>query len=515
MTYEEARNFIEDSNQYGSILGLTAITELMNRLGNPQDKIKVIHVGGTNGKGSTSAFITSILASAGYRVGRYISPVVFTCLEKVQISYMDTKQSGIKQKDILNDSEDNRIIQPGIKQKDILNDSEDNRIHQPDIKQKNILNNSKDNRVHQPDIKQEDILNDSKDNRIHQPDIDKIITEYITEQGVCDAIASIQRVCAAMVKDGMAHPTQFEIETAMAMLYLYHEKVDFAVIEVGMGGRLDATNIMKAPLCCVLTSISMDHMQYLGDTLELIAKEKAGIIKKGSIVVTGNRNPKVISRIKKTCEECCADLIPVDSSTVTDIRYLSHMTIFKYKGQEYEIQLQGEYQIENALLAINTALALKKVGYDIDPQTIKKGLFHAKWRGRFEILSTNPYLIIDGAHNEDAAQRLKKSLELYFPNRRLIFVMGVLADKEYKKILSIIAKSADLIITLTPNNGRALASSILAKEAMKYVTHVIDAGNVITALKQAVKAAHKEDVIVAFGSLTYLAEVSDYVDSLE
>jgi len=496
MTYEEAREFIEDSNQYGSVLGLVAITELMNRLGNPQDKIKVIHVGGTNGKGSTSAFIASILASAGYRVGRYISPVVFTYLEKVQISYTDTNQSDRKQEDILNDSKDNRI-------------------NQLDINQEEIQNNSDDNRIHRSDIRQEEVLTDSKNNRLHQSDLDRIITDYITEQGVCDTIASIQPICEAMVKEGLTHPTSFEIETAMAMLYLYQENVDFAVIEVGMGGRLDATNIFNSPLCCVLTSISMDHMQYLGDTLELIAKEKAGIIKRNALVITGNKNPIVRKVIEKTCKERYADLTIVDTGTATDIRYSPEMTNFIYEGQEYKIQQLGEYQIDNAVLAVCTVLSLQKAGVFIDIQAVKMGLFLTKWRGRFEILSTNPYLIIDGAHNEDAALHLKKSIELYFPNRRIIFVMGVLADKEYKKILKITAESADTIITLTPNNSRALASSILAKEAMEYVKHVIDAGNVKTALKQAVKEADKEDVILVFGSLTYLAEVSDYVDSTE
>ena len=180
MTYEEAREFIEQSNQYGSKLGLESVTELLSRLGNPQDKVKVIHVAGTNGKGSTTAYITSILATEGYKVGRYISPAVFTYRERIQISKRE----------------------PG-----------------------KISYN----------------------------------TEYISKQGVSDAISVIKTVCNAMVKDGWHHPTAFELETAMAFLYFTWQEVDFAVVEVGLGGRLDATNVMKKPVCCVITSISMDR----------------------------------------------------------------------------------------------------------------------------------------------------------------------------------------------------------------------------------------------------------------
>ncbi|MHB8130596.1 MAG: bifunctional folylpolyglutamate synthase/dihydrofolate synthase [Mobilitalea sp.] len=446
MTYEEAREFIDQSNQYGSILGLVAIKELLNSLGNPQDRLKVIHVAGTNGKGSTTAFISSILSSEGYLVGRYISPAVFTYRERIQISRRD-----------------------------------DNRIE-----------------------------SDSKEDY----DAFAITTDYITKQGVCDTIAVIQPICEGMVRDGFAHPTCFEIETVMAILYFSWEQVDFAVIEVGLGGRLDATNVIKKPICSIITSISMDHMQFLGDTLELITREKAGIIKKGSPVITGNKNPEVLRVLEQTCDELGTDLTIVEDKETVRIQTSPEETIFYYREQEYAIRLLGEHQISNAILAIHTGEILNRLGYPISDRAIKNGLVQARWSGRFEVIAKEPYFIIDGAHNEDAALQLKKSIQLYFSERRIIFIMGVFADKEYKNILKITAPLAEVIITITPDNSRALVSSQLAKEAKKYGKgEIIDAGTVEQAVKYAYEKASKEDVIIAFGSLSFLGDLYNIITS--
>lgn len=427
MTYQEALEFIDSSGQYGSKLGLETVTELLDRLGNPQDQLKTVHVAGTNGKGSTTAFIAAILASQGYRTGRYISPAVFDYREKVQISRIEG---------------------------------------------------------------------------------DALIDDFITEQGISSAIAAIRPVCEAMVRDGFHHPTSFEIETAMAFLYLVAEKVDFAVIEVGLGGRLDATNVIKKPVCCVITSISMDHMQYLGDTLARIAGEKAGIIKNGVPVVTGNTNPEVLKVLESTCVEKETKLFLAAREEAKTVKYSPEGTAFSFRGQDYAIGLLGEYQIGNAVTAIQTAEILRRSGYAISDTAIKNGLLKTKWSGRFEILAKAPYFIIDGAHNEDAALQLRETVKLYFDGRRLIFILGVLADKDYRRILEIMAPLAEVIITLTPDNNRALASAQLAAEAEKYFNKtVVDARTAAGAVKSAYEAAGKEDVIIAFGSLSYLGEV--------
>lgn len=427
MTYQEAREFIDSSNQYGSKLGLATITELMNRLGNPQDQLNIIHVAGTNGKGSTTAFIATILASQGYRTGRYISPAVFEYREKVQISRKDE---------------------------------------------------------------------------------DTVVHDFITEQGISEAITAIKRVCEAMVIDGFQHPTSFEIETAMAFLYLSSEKVDFAVIEVGLGGRLDATNVISHPLCCVITSISMDHMQYLGDSLSKITAEKAGIIKRGVPVITGNTDPEVLKVLEDTCREKETFLTIADQSKVNNVTCTPEGTGFTYQGQEYSISLLGKYQLGNAVTAIETVEAINKLGYIINASAIKNGLLRTKWSGRFEVLAKEPYFIIDGAHNEDAALQLREAVKLYFPGHRLVFILGVLADKEYDKILKIMAPLAAVIITLTPDNDRALASAQLATEAKKYCTgDVIDVQTIDRAVKTAYSVAGNEDAIIAFGSLSYLGGI--------
>jgi dihydrofolate synthase / folylpolyglutamate synthase len=420
MTYREARAFIESSSQYGSKLGLDTITELLRRMGNPQDKLKLIHIAGTNGKGSTAAYISSILTKAGYCTGRYISPSVFSYREKIQIG-----------------------------------------------------------------------------------------TEYITEQGLADAINIIKPICEAMLSEGLDHPTSFEIETAMAFLYFDREQVDFAVIETGLGGRLDATNVIHKPLLCVITSISMDHMQYLGDTLEQITGEKAGIIKPGVPVITANTEPSIIRVLRQACSENNTALQEI-AGQITNIRTTTEGTRFCYQTQEYEVGLLGKYQAGNATLAISAAESLRGIGYAISDSCIRNGLLSAKWSGRLEVIAKEPYFILDGAHNEDAAIQLHNTLTTLFPHQRKIFIMGVLADKEYKKILEITAPLADIIITVTPDNSRALSSSLLAAEAVHFTNaKVIHAESICKAVDCAYEHARKEDVILAFGSLSYLGDIRE------
>jgi dihydrofolate synthase/folylpolyglutamate synthase len=437
MTYEEARSFIDASNIYGSKLGLTVMTELLRRLENPQDRLKIIHVAGTNGKGSTTAFLSSILAAQGYTVGRYNSPSVFSYREKIQILKRDQESKETKT---------------------------------------------------------------------------EIVAEHITKTGVSAAIDTIKPVCEDMVKDGFSHPTSFEIETAMAMLYLSREQVDFAVIEVGLGGRLDATNVIRKPVCSVITTVSMDHMQYLGNTLGQIAAEKAGIIKEGVPAVTNNTNAEVLLVLEQTCQKQGTALITADPFKATKVSYQAENTSFTYEGRNYTIHLLGEYQLANAVLSIETAHLLQRIGYPIKEASIQYGLEQAKWSGRFEVIAREPYFIIDGAHNEDAALKLEKTLNIYFPNRKFLFIMGVFADKDYKRILEITAKYAKVILTVTPHNGRALASSKLAEEAGRYTDgEVIDANSIPSAIKYAYEKADKEDVILAFGSLSFLCEIREYI----
>ncbi len=442
MIYEEAMEFIRNTNKLGSVPGLEAIRNLLERLGNPQDKIKIIHVAGTNGKGSTISFLSAILATAGYRVGVYISPTVFSYREKLQIVSLDEHI----------DNSDNKA----------------------------------------------DILR----------------YDLISKEDVCKSIRIIKSACDEIVSEGQAHPTSFEIETAMAFLYMQWEQVDFLILETGMGGRLDATNIISNPICSVITSVSLDHTQFLGNTLEQIANQKAGIMKEGSYVLSSNQQPEVLKALYRRANGLDIPMIIADSSMALNIRYNEEYTSFQYPSYEksdiYEIRLLGRHQVQNAILAIETARSMMKHGYMVSDRAIKKGLWIAKWHGRFEQISKAPDIFIDGAHNEEAALSLQDSIEIYFTNRRLIFMIGVLADKDYRSMLRILAPMADTIITLTPDNSRALPSDKLADEARAYCNKVFDEKDIEYAIKRAYKEAGIGDVIFAFGSLSFLGSlVSD------
>ncbi len=451
MTYQEARDFIHQSGQYGCVPGLDTITQLMHLLGNPQEKLRILHIAGTNGKGSTAAFIASILACEGCRVGRYHSPAVFSYREIIQITRREQE-----------------LISGG---NEASGDTENNETEEV-----------------------------------------KLCSENITKSGVAAAIQEIKAACEAMVREGYPHPTSFEIETAMAMLYFVNSKVDFAVIEVGMGGKMDATNIFQAPVCSVITSISMDHMQFLGDTLGKIAGEKAGIIKRNCPVITCVQEEEVMQVLEEVSREQHAPL------TVSEERKLSG-TVFAEDGTDftlehadgtgrktYRIHLLGEYQVKNALLALKVIDVLRQSGYLIREAAVIQGLKLTRWSGRFEIIGRRPLMVIDGAHNQDAALMLRKSILRYFNDRRKIFIIGVLADKDYHSILKLTAPLADVIFTVTSESARALPSDQLAKAAMVYHKRVIDAKQVRQALLLAKQEAAEEDVIIAFGSLSFLGE---------
>ncbi|MBH1939793.1 bifunctional folylpolyglutamate synthase/dihydrofolate synthase [Mobilitalea sibirica] len=475
MTYEEARKYIDESSQYGSKLGLETITELLRRLDNPQEKLNIVHIAGTNGKGSVAGFIATILTMAGYRVGRYISPAVFSYRERIIIS---------------------------SPKKDLSKEVSINRSD--DMKQACFDGNS-----HLQDDYMVSDFNSVSPLTMNNSN-DSIDIEYISKQGVSDSIDKIKTACNAMVQEGYAHPTTFEIETAMTFLYLSWMQVDFVVLEVGLGGRLDATNVITRPICSVITSISFDHMQYLGDTLAQIAKEKAGIIKKGRPVITCEQEPEVVNVIKKKAEESGSRFIISGMHEVSEINYSMDETKFLHQADEeekqYKIRLLGQHQVKNALLAIRAVKTIEEQGYRIGEEAIRSGLYHTRWSGRFEIISKTPYIIMDGAHNEGAAITLRSSIETYFYGKRIIFIMGVLADKDYKSIIRITAPLADTIITLTPDNPRALSSSQLAKEVQAFCSRVIDGNDTNKAVMLALTEAKKNDVIVAFGSLSFLKD---------
>lgn len=436
MTYKEAISYINQSNVFGSILGLESIVELLNKLDNPQDKLKVIHIAGTNGKGSTAAFISGVLSQAGYRVGRYISPAVFDYNEIIQIE-------------------------------------------------------------------------------------DRNKSEYITEDGIAKSINIIKAKCEELFNQGYRHPTTFEIETAMAFMYFLDQKVDFVILEAGLGGRLDATNVVEKPLCSVFTSISLDHMDYLGETLEEIVIEKSAIIRDNSTAIVIEQNPIILEMIENDCNKKQSKYILAECNdeNILDINYILKQTSFSLKTnegiEEYGIKLLGKHQIKNVVLAIKVIKYLISIGHTITDNDIKEGISGVSWPGRFEIISEQPYFVIDGAHNPEAALMLKESVELYFKDKNIVLILGVLADKDYIGILSSLSQISNKIITVTPKSPRALKASELAIEASKHCQNVLIADSIINALEDAYNGINDNDLIIACGTLTFLKEIKQIIKNNE
>ncbi len=411
---KDAEAFLEKAAEYGSVLGLSSITELMRRLKNPQDDLRIIHIAGTNGKGSTTAFLQSILMQEGYRVGVYTSPAVFAYEERFVIS-----------------------------------------------------------------------------------------GEAIPKDRLWELLLEIRDICDGMVEDGLLHPTLFEIETALAFLYLKEEECDFAIIEVGMGGDTDATNVMSSSFCSVFASIGRDHMHFLGDTIAEIAHVKGGIMKPGSDAISIWQEDEVVVALKDVAREKDTNLTFANRD---ELMILQHAPLI-YNYKEYKnvkVAMLGAYQLDNSVLALEVIRVLRKKGVAISEESIYQGMEKAYWPGRMEQIKRNPQVFIDGAHNVPAALRLKETIENSFTNKTITYIIGVLADKEHKEMLEILLPFSQDIVLVTPHNPRAL----LAKDLCKEINALNREAVVADSMEEAVQVAYlkKNDCIIAFGSLSYLQE---------
>ena len=339
----------------------------------------------------------------------------------------------------------------------------------------------------------------------------------ITEEEFAKYMANVKSACDRMVSQGKHHPTSFEVETALAYLYFSNKPCDIVLIETGMGGETDATNVEKEALCSVITSISLDHMQFLGNTVEDIAKVKAGIIKENSDVVVSNQGESIINVIES--QAAVKNSKVVVANEPYNIKIDGYITSFDYvtandKKLSVKISMMGAYQLINACTAIETLEILRSKGYDITDENIIEGMKNAKWPGRMEVVKEQPLIVIDGAHNPGAAVKLKESIEMYFTNKRIAFIMGVLADKDYSKEIKIVAGLAKKIFTITPDNKRALNGEALALA-------VADSNKNVTfepTLEEAVKETenlyknNEIDMILAFGSLSYLGDLKNIIN---
>lgn len=336
----------------------------------------------------------------------------------------------------------------------------------------------------------------------------------ITKKALGEYVERMKEICGELVAEGKPHPTPFEVETAMAFLFFKEQGCDIVVMETGMGGRQDATNIIENTLIAVLVSVSMDHMQFLGKDVTAIAAEKAGIIKPGCQVVTALQEPEVMQVIEKQAEEYQVPVTVATKKSVCKIRYGLEKQRFDYGSwKNLEISLAGKHQIGNAVLAIEVVQALQQKGYEITEKALRAGLKETQWPGRFTLLAKKPYFVVDGAHNEDASKKLAESIEFYFTNKRIIYIMGILRDKEYEKIIDLTHGYADQILTVaTPNQARTLSSYELATEVAKVHQNVTAVDSLEEAVEIAYLLAGKEDVIIAFGSLSFTGKLMNILE---
>ncbi len=426
MTYQETLDFISSQTQFvprklapgEEPFKLDAIRRLLSLLGDPQKDLRYVHIAGTNGKGSTTAFLSSILMESGLRVGIYTSPYLERFTERIR-----------------------------------LGDTE------------------------------------------------------IPEEDLCRLTETVKNVTEEMGKNGGDKPSVFEMISAIAFLWFREQKADVVVLEVGMGGRLDATNVIDCPDLAVITAIGWDHMETLGDTLPKIAWEKAGIVKPGGHLLAAPQSPAVDAVFQTVCLERKATLHTAALPVRTARPDLEGQSFALPGFPDLHIGLLGTYQIENASLAVQAALLLKKEGWPVTDRAILSGLDKAGWPGRFELLQKNPAVLIDGAHNSDGVGALCRSLETYFPGQKITFVAGVLADKDYGAMLPAVCPLADRVYTVTPPSPRALPAEDLAAWLKERGTDAVPCASVKEAVEQAMDHAGKDGVVCAFGSLYYIGQI--------
>lgn len=424
MNYEEAIQFIHSTYKFGSKLGLQNITRLTELLGNPQDSYKIIHVAGTNGKGSICSMIHDVLMASGYKTGLFISPFLEEFTERIQVS-----------------------------------------------------------------------------------------KNHIDKDSLARITGLVKEKIDIMVKEGCNHPTEFEVVTAIGFKYFQEQKIDFLVLEVGLGGRFDATNVVKKPVVSVIASISYDHMEYLGDTLEKIAFEKAGIIKENSGVVIYPQAENIVNTIKDVAVSKNAAVYETYKENIEKIKsdltgqWLKYLKTDVFNLPELKINFLGEHQIYNTLTALRALEIVKEAGYDITEESIIKGFKGCRFAGRFEIMREAPVIVLDGGHNIDGIKYFSKAVKESFKGNKIILFFGMLKDKNPEDILPHILPLCKKVYTLTPDSPRAMKAADLAGLIRKHsdlnVTPLNDYGEIIPVLK----GIDKSEYIAFVGSLYMIGKV--------
>jgi len=418
---------IHEFLRFGSVLGLERMEKLLEKLGNPQENLKVIHVAGTNGKGSICRYVYEVLQAGGYKTGLYTSPFLEVFNERIEFNGA----------------------------------------------------------------------------YISDEDLD-IYTDKV--------IAKAQE----MVAEGLESPTEFEIVTAIAFLYFAEKQADYVVLEVGLGGTGDSTNVVKAPLACIIASISLDHTDRLGNTIEAIAREKAGIIKAGCPVISSTDNPAARNVIYDRCRELeCAF---IDASQCEprileeDLTGTTFEVVLYGAFHQIKIGMLGKHQVQNAAAALSALLLLSKSGeIPLSEEAIKAGFAKAKQVGRFEIMETEPYVLLDGAHNPDGSKVLLEAMNMHFAGKKILMVTGILADKDIDEVFeNFTAITKDFVVT-EPDNPRKMHAEELAEQISTKGGNCIIKKDPAEAVRYAKSQYGEYDVILFTGSLYLIGEIRGHL----
>ncbi len=423
--YKESLNYLYGLERFGMIFGLEKILAILDAIGNPHREIQAIHIGGTNGKGSTASMIAHILQKEGYKVGLYTSPHLNRFTERIKINGREIDKEEVAE-----------------------------------------------------------------------------LTNYLKER---------------IEVSGVTPPfTFFDFTTAMAFLYFKEKMVDLAVIEVGLGGRLDSTNVLD-PLLSIITNISKDHEEQLGRSIKSIAMEKAGIIKRGRPLITAATQPQVLSLFSKLCRMEGSPFYRVGK----EFRFFQNGDrTFNYEGINRKlwginINLSGAHQIVNATTALGAMEVLEGLGYPLSNEAMIEGLKEVDWPGRLEMVSSSPRVILDGAHNPAGASVLRESLGKEFLFRRLILIVGIMKDKDIGSFLHILAPLADHIILTRPGIDRAASPSIMKKALGRYEKKSETIENFRDAIDKGISIAGEGDLICITGSLYTVGEARSYFHPME
>ena len=423
MNVSEALSYIHSVCWKGSIPGLSRTRELLAKMGNPEKKLRFVHIAGTNGKGSTAAMLAAILRQAGYVTGLYTSPYIIKFHERMQVN-----------------------------------------------------------------------------------------GEMISDEELCAITEYIRPLAESMTES----PTEFELVTCIAMEYFVRRGCQIVVMEVGMGGELDSTNVIAAPEASVICNIGLDHTEVLGDTLEKIASAKAGIIKPGCPAVIYRAAPSVEAVFEEKCRAVGAELHKADFDAIRLHTHDLTGQVFDFgRFQDLHLPLLGEHQLKNAAVVLTTADVLKTRGWAITDENIRQGLATVRWPGRFELLRKDPLFIVDGGHNPQCIEALVQNIRQYLAGRPLTVLTGVLADKDYHCMYADVARQfAARFVTVTPPNPRALDAQALAEYLRQFGKPVTACDSVDAGVREAIRQAGPDGVVLAYGSLYMVGDIEAAVLSV-